>query len=476
MSSTQDQQLSRGALVALVVGSMVGAGIFTLPAAFARTTGVLGALIAWCIAGAGMLMLAFVFQTLSRRRPDLDAGIYAYARAGFGNYLGFVSAFGYWIACCLADVACLILIKATLGQFFPVFGDGSTAVAILAASVLVWGVHVLVLRGVREAAALNTIATVAKMVPILIFIVFVVAGFRADVFALNFWGDTGPSLSSVASQVRNTMLVTVFVFVGIEGASVYSRYAKNRNDVGVATILGFLGVLCLLVLVTVFSYGILLREDLAALANPSMAGVMEAIVGPWGRVFVSIGLLISILGNYLSWSLLAAEVLHSAGKSDTMPTFLARENRNGVPSAALWLTNAVIQAFLLVTWFAESAFIIALKMTSAMTLVPYLLVAAYGCKIAWTGETYDVDGSARRVDGLRAAIAAVYAAGMLYAGGAKFMLLAALLYAPGTSLYFYARREQRRPVFTAAETAVFGTVAIAAALALAALVAGVIII
>ncbi len=75
-----------------------------------------------------------------------------------------------------------------------------------------------------------------------------------------------------------------------------------------------------------------------------------------------------------------------------MPTFLARENRNGVPSAALWLTNVVIQLFVLVTWFAESAFTIALKMTSAMTLVPYLLVAAFGFKLAWTGETYDGDG------------------------------------------------------------------------------------
>ena len=140
---------------------------------------------------------------------------------------------------------------------------------------------------------------------------------------------------------------------------------------------------------------------------------MEAIVGPWGRVFVSIGLLISILGNYLSWSLLAAEVLHSAGKSNTMPAFLARENRNGVPSAALWLTNVVIQLFLLVTWFAESAFTIALKMTSAMTLVPYLLVAAFGCMLAWRGETYDRDERQRRVDGLCAAIATVYAAGML---------------------------------------------------------------
>jgi len=472
MTDAHEPRLSRGALVALVVGSMVGAGIFTLPAAFGRSTGALGALIAWSIAGTGMLMLAFVFQTLSRRKPELDAGIYAYAKAGFGNYLGFSAAFGYWIACCLADVACLILIKATLGQFFPVFGDGSTPVAILVASVIVWAVHMLVLRGVKEAAALNTIATVAKTVPIAIFIVVVVAGFRADIFALNFWGGEEATLASVVSQVRHTMLVTVFVFVGIEGASVYSRYAKDRNDVGVATVLGFLGVLCLLVLVTVFSYGILLRPELAALATPSMAGVMEAIVGPWGRVFISVGLVISIAGNYLSWSLLAAEVLHSAAKHHTMPAFLGRENRNRVPYVALWLTNIVIQAFLLVTWFAEHAFTIALKMTSSMTLVPYLLVAAYAVKLAWTAETYLADGRGRTGDGIRAAVATVYAAGMLYAGGAKFLLLSALLYAPGTWLYVVARREQKVAVFSSAEPVVFGVFAVAAVAALVGLASG----
>jgi arginine:ornithine antiporter / lysine permease len=472
MTAAQDQKLSRGALVALVVGSMVGAGIFTLPAAFGRTTGGLGALIAWCIAGTGMLMLAFVFQTLSLRKPDLDAGIYAYAKAGFGNYLGFLSAVGYWIACCLADTACLILIKATLGQFFPVFGDGSTTVAILAASVVLWAVHVMVLRGVKEAAALNTIATVAKIVPIAIFIVVVIAGFKGDVFALNFWGGEERTLSSVASQVRNTMLATVFVFVGIEGASVYSRYAKRREDVGIATVLGFLGVLCLLVLVTMFSYGILLRADLAALATPSMAGVMEAIVGPWGAVFVSIGLLISVLGNYLSWSLLAAEVLHSAGKSNTMPAFLGRENDNKVPAAALWMTNIVIQIFLIVAWFADYAFTLALKMTSSMTLIPYLLVAAYALKLAWTGETYAAGDRGRTRDWVRGAIATLYAAGMIYAGGLKFLLLSALLYAPGTILYYFARREQRAALFTPAEMIVFGALCIAALVALVALVTG----
>jgi arginine:ornithine antiporter/lysine permease len=476
MTEGASQKLSRLALIALVVGSMVGAGIFTLPAAFARTTGVVGALVAWTIAGTGMLMLAFVFQNLSRRKPEIDAGIYGYAKAGFGNYMGFSAAFGYWVACCLADVACLVLIKATLGLFFPVFGDGSTTIAILSASALIWGVHYLVLRGVKQAAALNTIATVAKMVPILIFIVVLIAGFNADVFALNLMGGEPASFSGVASQVRNTMLVTVFVFVGIEGASVYSRYAKDRNDVGLATVLGFLGVLCLLVLVTVFSYGVLLRPELAALATPSMAGVMEALVGPWGRVFISVGLLISIAGNYLSWSLLAAEVLHSAAKNQTFPAVFARENANAVPYAALWLTNIVIQAFLLVTWFAQNAFTIALKMTSAMTLVPYLLVAAYAFKLARTGETYAPDNLGRRRDAWIAGVATVYAAAMLYAGGAKFLLLSALLYAPGTWLYFAARREQRLPVFGGRETWVFAVLCVMALMAVYALVTGAIVI
>jgi arginine:ornithine antiporter/lysine permease len=220
------------------------------------------------------------------------------------------------------------------------------------------------------------------------------------------------------------------------------------------------------------SYGILLRPELAELSTPSMAGVMEAIVGSWGAVFISVGLLISVLGNYLSWSLLAAEVVHSAAKSGTMPAFLARENRNGVPHAALWLTNIVIQVFLLLTWFAEYAFTLALKMTSAMTLIPYLLVAAYALKLAWSGETYVAGGRGRTADWVRGAIATLYATGMIVAGGTKFLLLSALLYAPGTVLFVLARHEQEKPVFTLAESLVFAGVAVAAVVGLCGLVFG----
>jgi arginine:ornithine antiporter/lysine permease len=204
-----------------------------------------------------------------------------------------------------------------------------------------------------------------------------------------------------------------------------------------------------------------------------MAGVLEAIVGPWGKIFISVGLLISVLGNYLSWSLLAAEILHSAAENRTMPSFLAYENARKVPAGALWLTNIVIQTFLLVTYFAEYAFTLALKMTSSMTLIPYLLVAAYGLKLAWTGETY-ADPRGRAIDWIRSAIATIYAAGMIYAGGAKFLLLSALLYAPGTVLFIIARREQRKTVFTLVEQLLFCAIVVAAAVGLYSLAAGII--
>src|SRR5690349_13156624 len=234
------QKLSLFALTMMVVGGMVGAGIFSLPRTFAGATGPIGAVIAWLIAGAGMYTLARVFQALAERKPDLDAGVFAYAKAGFGNYLGFLSAFGYWIGSCIGNVSYWVLIKSTLGAFFPVFGDGNTVIAILVASIGIWAFHFLILRGVQQAAAINTIVTIAKIVPILVFILLLFVAFKLDLFRANFWGGAGMPEKSLFDQVRATMLVTVFVFLGIEGASVYSRYAKTRSDVGTATIFGFL--------------------------------------------------------------------------------------------------------------------------------------------------------------------------------------------------------------------------------------------
>jgi arginine:ornithine antiporter/lysine permease len=408
-----------------------------------------------------MYMLARVFQALAERKPDLDAGVFAYAKAGFGDYPGHLSAFGYWIGSCIGNVSYWVLIKSTLGAFFPIFGDGNTVVAILVASVGIWLFHFLILRGVQQAAAINKIVTIAKVIPILLFIVILFFAFKLDLFSANLYG--GDLSTGLFEQVRATMLVTVFVFIGIEGASVYSRYAKERKDVGWATIVGFIGVTGLMVLVTLLPYAVLQRADIAGMRQPSMAGVLESVVGPWGSVFVSVGLLVSVLGAYLAWALICAEVMFAAGKSNDMPKAFAKTNANGVPHVAMWWTSIIIQVIVISTYWSRDAFSLMLNLTSATTLIPYFLVAAYGLMIARRGETYEVRPQERQRDLIIAGIAVLYTIFMLWAGGLKYILLAAILFAPGTILYYIARREQGKPVFgSTSDWGLFAVIVLAA--------------
>ncbi|ABP78383.1 MULTISPECIES: arginine-ornithine antiporter [Pseudomonadaceae] len=463
--SDSTQKLRLGALIALVVGSMVGGGIFSLPQNIAASASAGATLIGWLITGVGMLTLAFVFQTLANRKPDLNGGVYAYAKAGFGDYMGFSSAWGYWISAWIGNVSYMVLLFSTLGYFFPVFGEGNTLPAIICASIVLWLLHFLVLRGIREAAFINTITTIAKMLPLALFIVIAAVAFKMDVFTSDFWGSGNTELGSVMDQVRNMMLVTVWVFIGIEGASIFSARAEKRSDVGKATVIGFIGVLLLLVLVNILSQGILAQAELAGLKNPSMAAVLEQVVGPWGAQLISIGLIISLAGALLSWTLLCAEILFASASDHTMPEFLRKENANQVPANALWLSNGLIQLFLIITLFSESTYLSLLYLATSMILVPYFWSSAYAVLLALRGETYENAAGERNKDLLIALISTLYAVWLVYAAGVQYLLLSALLYAPGAILFAKAKRELGQPVFTGVEKLIFIAVLIGAGIA-----------
>ncbi|MCC9005298.1 arginine-ornithine antiporter [Pseudomonas putida] len=463
--SDSSGKLKLGALVALVVGSMIGGGIFSLPQNMAASAGVGAVLIGWGITAVGMLTLAFVFQTLANRKPDLDGGVYAYAKAGFGDYMGFSSAWGYWISAWLGNVGYFVLLFSTLGYFFPIFGEGNTPAAIIGASILLWAVHFLVLRGIKEAAFINLVTTVAKVVPLVLFALICLFAFRLDIFTADIWALGTPELGSVMNQVRNMMLVTVWVFIGIEGASIFSSRAEKRSDVGKATVIGFVTVLLFLVLVNVLSLGIMTQPELAKLQNPSMAAVLEHVVGHWGAVLISVGLIISLLGALLSWVLLCAEIMFAAAKDHTMPEFLRRENANQVPANALWLTNAMVQIFLVITLFSNSTYLSLIYLATSMILVPYLWSAAYAFLLALRSETYEQALAERKEDLIIGGIALLYAIWLLYAGGVKYLLLSALLYAPGAILFAKAKREVGQPIFTNVEKLIFAAVVIGALVA-----------
>ena len=443
-------KLRLGSLVALVIGSMVGSGVFSLPQNMAAGAGPLAILIGWAITAVGMLALVFVYQSLATRKPELDAGPYAYAKAGFGPFIGFNSAWGYWISAWVGNVSYAVIVFSALSYFFPAFGDGNTWQAVLGASILLWLIHFLILAGIRQAAVVNLIVTVAKIAPIVLFVGVVAVAFKLNVWSLDFTGLGNASLGSITAQVKSTMLVTLWVFIGIEGASVFSARAERRKDIATATVLGFFTCLALYALVSLLSLGILNQPELAALKNPSMAGVLEAVVGPWGAILINIALVVSVVGAFLSWTLLAAEIPHVAAKDGTMPKFFGRESERGVPSTSLLITNLLVQAFLVITLFAQSTYQALFYIASAAILVPYIFSGAYAAKLALTGESYQT-GEQRAGPLFAGLLATVYGLWLVYAAGPTYLFMAAMLYAPGIVFYIWARREADEKSFTLIE-------------------------
>jgi arginine:ornithine antiporter/lysine permease len=450
------QKMTLPTLTAMVVGGMVGAGVFSLPARFGVATGIAGSLIAWAIAGAGMLMLAFVFQNLAVRKPELDSGVFIYAKAGFGDYAGFNSAIGFWSSAIAGNAFYWVFITATLGAFFDGFGDGDTLLALALSTIGVWFFHILIARGVRDAAIINRIVTVFKVLPILVFIVVLLVSIDTGVFADNWTAYGYGELGSLDEQVRNTMIITTFVFLGIEGATVYSRYAKKREDVGKATVMGFLTVLSIFSLVTLSSYAVMPQPEIADTRQPSMVGLFESVVGAWGETFISVAVIVSVLGAYLAWTLMAAEVMYIPARNQDFPRFLGRENDNGTPITALVVSSIAVQSVLMLTLVVSDALNFLLDLCTSLALVPYFLAAAYALKLALTGESYENEPSrVKRKEGIFAGVATVYTLFLFDAAGLEFLLLSAVILAPASLLYVKARSESGLQLFTPTEIGLF---------------------
>ena len=192
-----------------------------------------------------------------------------------------------------------------------------------------------------------------------------------------------------------------------------------------------------------------------------MAAVLESVVGPWGATFINIGVIISVQGAYLAWTLINAEVLYTPATTAVMPKFLARNNKNHTPIAALITTNVAVQALLLSVLVVRDALDIMLALDTALSLVPYLFAAGYALKLTITRETYG-DRKSLIPDMIVSALATIYTLFLVYAAGWDHLLLSCILYAPGALLYAKARRERNLRVFSPAEAVLFGIIVLGA--------------
>lgn len=446
--TTQEKKIGMLGMTGLIVSSVIGGGIFNLMSDMAKSASVATTTIAMVLSGIGMGLFVFCLQHLNAKLPELNAGICSYAEHSYGSFAGFNSAFGYWCSLFLGNVAFGTFVFSALGAFFPIFGDGQTISAVIGASVVLWTMHVLILRGSSFASKINGIITVAKLVPLAIFIVAMVVAFDYELFSSNVWGTISGQFEWAAfnEQLTGSMASVVWVFVGVEGAVVYSARAKSHRIVGKATVISFALITAIYLLATVLSFAVMSQPELAELGKPAMAYVLERAVGPWGAMLINIGVIVSVLGAWLACTMFAGEILFQSAKDGVFPKVFAVENAHKAPANALLLSNGLVQFFLLSLLINQSAYNFMALLASSTMLIPYFFVAMAQFKLSrqwaqgrWTRDVW------------LGLLAAVYLAYCMVATGWAYILLTSLLLAPGMVLYVVSRKQAGQTVFMPVE-------------------------
>lgn len=464
-------------LIGMVISSCLGSGVFAITGQLAGVASPGAMLIAWLIVGVGFLALAFSLNNLTEKRSDLH-GIFSYADAGWGPLAGFISGWGYWLSAWLGNVAFATMMMSTIGYFYPAFLPGNTIPCIIIASIVMWALTYLVIRGVESAAFLNAIVMVCKVAAIAVTLIFGIFLFNAGIFTADFWGNVydnavaagqyGPDaapLGGVGTQIFNCMIIMMWCFVGIEGASVVSSRAARKTDVGKATLIGFICLMLIYVGASVLPYGYMSSTEVAALDYPALVYVFSSMAPGWGGPFISIAIIISILGSWLSFTILPAETTSEMADYKLLPASWGKLNSHNAPSMSLLIVGACTQAFLIVLLFSADAYDFAFSMCTVAIVITWAFAAAYQAK--WGVQNKNM---------VQAAIGFVAVAfqviGVLF-NGWSFLLLTCVGYIPGFFIYVKARKDYGNAI-TMGEKVCMGVVSALGVLSLVLLAMGVI--
>jgi arginine:ornithine antiporter/lysine permease len=430
-------------LVFIALGSMIGSGIFNSPKDLISSANPQGAMIAWLIGGFGALMLALVFVYLAARKPELKSGIYAYARDGFGDFMGFNSAWGYWSLGWLGNIGFIAL-------FFKTFNDllGDKAISPLQAfiigSLIIWIFFFILKAGIREGAILNFIVTTAKLIPVILIIVLGVLLVKSDLFIVENWqtrlASTGEPTSPTI-QIKSAMAIILWCFVGMEAASVLSGRAKSQKIVRLTIIISLLIVLGVYMLITFIAMSSIPADKLAASETPLALVLEQTAVGAAGGVIVKLGIMVSVLGASFSWIMLSVETLYVAAVDNVLPRIFKKVNKNGTPVTVLLITQGFTQIFLIsiLSPKLNETYLAAITIATTLALIPYLLSSLYAVKIAMINRKRE---SLHHL--IIALLGTIYSLYVIFAVGIKYLILSLLFYAIGSLLFIKAKREQKK--------------------------------
>lgn len=336
----QHKKLGLWTLTALCAGNMIGSGIFLLPSSLAAI-GSIG-LLSWLFTVAGAICLALTFSYISALVPK-TGGPYAYAKAGFGHFIGFQTAYGYWIALWVGNAAIAIACASYLTVFFPILDN--PLYSCLAAIALVWIFTFVNVLGVREAGIFQLITTILKLIPLL----FVgIAGwwyFDPENITQYFNISGKSNLSAFAYGAT----LTLWAFIGVESASIPASSIENPEKlIPRATMLGVMIAAVVYIVSSCVIMGMIPAPTLQHSSSP-FALAAGIIIGDYGRWLIAVGAVISCIGTLNGWVLLQGQVAMAAADDQLFPKIFARRNRHQVPTYGMMITSVLISIILLLT-------------------------------------------------------------------------------------------------------------------------------
>ncbi|MTH99081.1 amino acid permease [Roseibium sp. RKSG952] len=403
------------ACTALVVGNMIGSGVFLLPASLAKFGAI--SIAGWVLTSIGAIVLALVFGRLARviAKPG---GPYAFAREGFGDFAGFLIAWGYWIAIWAGNAAIAVAFAGYMTFLLPSVSD-QNLFGLIAALAALWFVTLVNIRGISEAAFVQVVTTVLKILPLLALAVFGWFWLQADHFV-----PVNPSGQSDGSAIAATAALTLWAYLGLESATVPAGDVR-RPEVTIprATILGVLFAAVVYIAVTVVSIGVLPREVLSASSAP-LADVARHMWGELGGMLVALGAIVSTFGTLNGFTLLSGQVPYGAALDRVFPKFFAETSRSGAPVNAL-IVSSVLASILVLMNFSKGlveAFTFIILLATMTSLVPYAF-----CSLA------EIMIRIKRGETLRSRALA----GMTGLGGLGFIYSLLAIYGSGQDVVFY---------------------------------------
>jgi APA family basic amino acid/polyamine antiporter len=362
--------------VALVIGNIIGSGVFLLPASLAPYGGL--AFGGWLISGAGAIMLAIVFARLSRANPAAG-GVYAYSRDGFGDLAGFLVAWGYWTALWSGCSALAVAFVGYVGAFAPAVAGSPVAAAALAIAAL-WVVVAINVAGLREAGVVQIATTIIKLVPIVVIggaglVYFSPVNFAVPAGATpgGFVGTTG-TLFAIAS-------LTLWALLGMESATVPAASVENpERTIPRATIVGTAVAVVVSVMATAGVMSLVSHETLTTTTAP-FADAARQLFGDRAAGFVAIGAAVSVLGALNGWMMLTGQLPVAVANDGMFPKWFGRLSARGTPANAT-IAGGVLATLLILANYSRNLvalFTFVIQLATLSTLVPYVFcsLAAY---------------------------------------------------------------------------------------------------